>query len=98
MILKKLALITLITGIFAHITPINASNHSEIRIQALAALGVILGVGGTYQLIKRSESNTYRLSDILSGALLLAAGAATIFISGQLVHEIDQYFSQKTII
>jgi len=98
MILKKLVLFTLVAGSLANNTPIQASHHPAIRTQALATLGVILGIGGTYQLIKRSESNTYRLSDILSGALLLAAGISTIFISGQLIHEIDQYFSQKTLI
>ena len=92
MILKKIILIALITATFAT-PPAKAANLLEIRTQALALLGVALGIGGIHQLIKRSESNTYRLCDIISGALFLTAGASTIILSGQFIQEIDARFS-----
>ena len=91
MTFRKITLLSLMAFSFTN-TPVQASGHSEIRTQALATLGVILGLGGTYQLVKRSENNTLRLSDILSGLLLIAAGVGTIFISSQLIHEIDNSF------
>ena len=69
--------------------PVVASSK-EMRAQGLTYLGLILGLGGTHQLVKRSEKSSYIFSDISSGVGLLATGFALIVLSAEIIQWLDR--------
>jgi hypothetical protein len=86
-ILSILLLVTL-----AKPASLHALAYPEARTNGLINIGLILAAGGTYQLIKRSESHSLRLVDICSGLTLLTASILTVLLSSQFLTEIDQCF------
>jgi hypothetical protein len=88
MIFKKIMLLALII-ISCLPSPIQGTSHADIRIKGIVALGLILGVGGTYRLCKSSKSVISRVCNVMAGVILMGAGVATILLSGELVQEVD---------
>lgn len=88
--MKKLFLIILLLTYGA---PTHTVPSGDMRIQGLICCGLILAAGGTYQLIKRSNTKLHSVTDTLQGLILLASGFLTILLSRQIVHETDNCFS-----
>ena len=81
---KTAAYAIIISSLLTMKAPVVASSK-EMRAQGLTCLGLILGLGGTHQLVKRSEKSSYIFSDVASGVGLLAAGFALIALSTEII-------------
>lgn len=89
---KKLSIISWIFLSLAFNSCPLAFGDKDSRVQGLVWLGLILGVGGTYQLVKKSEKASKSLLDIVGGTLLCTLGAISIGLSEQIIREIDGCF------
>jgi hypothetical membrane protein len=91
MTIKKCILALLL---IAHVTPSIHANYAIPRNTGLIIASLILCGGGIYQFCKRAHKEVYIITDIVSGAALLAAGIAGIILSDQLVKECDTSFNK----
>lgn len=89
MTLKKIILALLIFYTF----PSYSLDATKLRIKILSYTGLILCAGGTYKLVKKSDSKTQSARDTISGIFLNASGISLILLSAQIINEIDSYLS-----
>lgn len=90
MILKKLIICALFISAIPHFS-IKAS-YEEIQTQGLVYLGLILGIGGTYQLVKKEANLLEKAIQMVSGLALLATSLTLIAVSADLIPAINNHF------
>lgn len=71
---------------------VHPAPYTDIRTHGIANLGIVLALGGTYQLCKGSSSFSGKIGNIMSGLALISAGVAAILLSDQIVREADVKF------